>query len=172
MMKKIILFLSVILPFSYLFSQVAIGKTMIEGDGILDFQEGTLKGIVLPWVTSEGAVTSPVGGTLIYDTSDQRVKYYNGSIWIDLSGKSGIVDTSSQDLLTDVGNGIVIGTYPSTASGVLVLESSDKALILPKVDNAYATIPNPEPGTIVYDPISKTVQIYNGQQWSFWGEKL
>ncbi|WP_243754626.1 hypothetical protein [Flavobacterium jejuense] len=170
-MKKIILFLSVILPFSCLFSQVGIGKTVIEGDGILDFQEGTLKGIVLPWVTSAAAVTSPVGGTLIYDTNDQRVKYYNGTAWIDLSGKSGTVDTSSQDLLTDVGNGIVIGINPSTASGVLVLESSDKALILPKVDNAYANIPSPEPGTIVYDPVSKTVQIYNGQQWSFWGEK-
>lgn len=151
-------------------SQIAVGKDNVDGDGILDFKAGTTKGIVLPWITSTASVVSPVGGTLIYDTSDQKVKYYNGTAWIDLSIRSGTVDTSAQDALTDTGDGIIIGDTPSTTTGVLVLESTNKALILPKVDNAYLNILAPEPGTIVYDPISKTIQIYNGTQWSFWGE--
>ena len=169
-MKNTVLFISILFSFTYSFAQVAIGKTTVDGDGILDFQVGTFKGIVLPWVTSEASVISPVGGTLIYDTTTQRVKYYNGATWIDLSGKSGTVDTTAQNSLTDVGDGIIIGANSSAATGVLILEATDKALILPKVDNAYLNIPNPVAGTIVYDPVSKTVQIYNGQQWSFWGE--
>ena len=169
-MKKIVLIIGLLIGGLSSKAQVGIGTTTINGDGLMAFEDNNLKAIVLPWVDSSASVSSPVGGTLIYDTSDQKVKYYDGTLWVDMSVNSGSVDTSAQDGLTDIGNGIIIGSTSSSATGVLVLESADKALILPKVANAYTDILSPEPGTIVYDTTSKTICVFNGIQWSFWGE--
>ncbi len=153
--------LVLILPIS-LIGQVAIGKTTIDGDGLLDFQTGTTSGIILPRVTT----LNGTAGTLAYDTADNKVKYNNGS-WIDLSIVSGTVDITEQNTFTDSGSETTIGTS-SSQSGVLVLESSDKALILPKIASPEINVKTPEAGMICYDTVKKNLAIYNGQQWTFW----
>lgn len=156
-----------------LFSQVGIGTTTINSNAILEFGSEN-KGIILPWVISAAAVLSPSGGTLIFDTTDKKVKYFNSNTntWIDMSITSGAVDTSIQDNFAEqsLNSKTIIGGPISTKTGVLILESSDKALVLPKVDNVTLNFPNPEAGTMVYDTSRKKIAVYNGLIWTFWGE--
>ncbi len=151
-------------------AQVAIEKSSLAStSSVLEFSTSENKGIILPYVTSQSAVTA-LGGTLIFDANDKKVKYHNTDGWVDLSINAGTVDTTSQDSLAEDGGGVILGSNTSTADGVLVLESSDKAVILPNVANPHLNIAKPEPGTVVYDTTSKTIAFYNGTQWSYWGE--
>ena len=161
-MKKLILllFLPVLLN-----AQVAIGKTQIDGSGILDFPAGTTNGIILPRVLdTEGMTAEP--GTLVFDVATSRVKYFNGA-WADLSDKTGTSPTliAGNDIAA---TGVIIGATSSTANGVLVLESADKALILPKIIDPVTSVKSPVAGMICYDPGTKLICVYNGTEWFFW----
>ena len=149
-------------------AQVAIGKHNVEGSGILDFGTGGVSGIVLPWVTTvpTGAALTP--GMLIYNAIQKKVMYYNGVTWIDLSINTGAVNLSEQNGIPEVAEGTVIGALSSSVKGVLVLETTDKALILPKVGSPHLNIVKPMAGTICYDTVKKMMCIYNGNEWSFW----
>lgn len=153
-------------------AQVAIGKNMVDGAGILDFDTG--KGIILPWVESAGLTDAD--GTFIFDTSDNKVKVRRNGSWQDLSIYSGILDSARSEAVSDhlqeIENTeyVTIGTSPPTALGVLILESPDKALILPKMASPHLNMVDPEPGTIVYDTDSKLLCVFNGSEWTFWGE--
>lgn len=158
-------------------SQVAIGKTSLTSPAVsLEFGSAN-KGIVLPWVISAGSVTGAVNGTMIYDLSDHKVKVKYTSGWKDLS-----VDTTGTtvDPVTSIDGVLIqntaaeiasakvnIGTL-STTPGILVLEDSDKAMILPKVDSPHLNIINPSPGMMVYDTTAKQLAVFNGNVWSFW----
>lgn len=163
---------------TFAFSQVAIGKSSIStlSDNVtpnssisLEFGNGN-KGIILPWVTSEGAVTGAVNGTLIYDTSAKRVKVKLPSGWKDLSiNPNGAVDTSMQDLLTDATNAKTqIGGDPKndTTPGILVLADTNKAMVLPKT--TYKSVVNPEAGMMIYDTTANQLAVFNGTVWTFW----
>lgn len=156
-----------------LLAQIGIGTTTVNVKAVLEFGSDS-KGIILPWVTSASAVVSPSGGTLIYDCNDRKVKYYNNNThsWTDMSITNGMVDTSLQDGYNEQSLFVkaIFGAPSTTKSGVLVLETTDKALVLPKINDVTTDFPNPEPGTIVYDISRKMVAVYNGLNWTFWGE--
>lgn len=161
-MKKLILLL-----FPALVSaQVAIGKEQVDGSGILDFPAGTTNGIILPRVLDSETMTTAEPGTMVFDLATSRVKYFNGA-WTDLSDKTGNNPAliAGNDITT---NGVIIGAPSSTASGVLVLESADKALILPKVTDPVTNVKSPTAGMICYDPTTKMICVYNGTEWFFW----
>lgn len=162
-MKKIILL--IFLP-TALSAQVAIGKEQVDGSGILDFTTGTTNGIILPQVLDSETMTSTEPGTLVFDLTTSRVKYFNGA-WVDLSDKTGINPTliAGNDI-TD--RGVIIGANTSTANGVLVLESADKALILPKITDPVTNVKSPAAGMMCYDPTTKLICVYNGTEWFFW----
>ncbi|QQU04976.1 hypothetical protein [Myroides odoratus] len=157
--------------------QTAIGKKMVEGsDVILDFKTNDNRGIILPWVTGAQQVTTPVGGTLIFDSSDKKVKYYKGgteSTWVDLSIQEGNVDLGMQQPFAEDATVTpsVLGSRTSTASGVLVLESNSKAMVLPKKESPHLNILSPKAGTMAFDTVSKMLCIFNGKEWSFWKVK-
>jgi hypothetical protein len=153
-------------------SQIGIGTIVINSSTVLNFGTDN-KVIILPWVASQASVLSPNGGTLIFDTNDKKVKYYNdnSNTWIDLSINSGAVNTSIQDSYTENSNKkFVIGNQNTTKSGVLILDTPNKALQLPKVNDVVNTILNPEAGSIVYDSLRKKIAVYNGINWTFWGQ--
>ena len=166
----IFLFIAFASNFSY--AQVAFGKNTVDGSGILDF--GTGKGMILPWVESAGLTDAD--GTLIFDTTDNKIKLRQNGVWVDLSVNSGILDANRSDAIavhlleTETSGFVAIGTTTPSASGVLVLESPDKALILPKMSSPHLNMIDPEPGTIVYDTDSKLMCVFNGSEWTFWGE--
>ncbi len=161
-MKYIYIAIALIMS-EFCFSQIAIGKSSVDGDGLLDFVSGTTKGIILPKVES---LNNQVG-SLVFDTSDNKVKYNNGS-WVDLSINSGTSDITNQSSYTERGGGTIIGSDTSSAEGVLILESSDKALILPKIASPHLNVKSPSPGMICYDTDKDLLAIYNGIQWAFW----
>lgn len=164
-MRKLIS--GVLLLFGLVLSgQVAMEKASVEGDGLLDFAPNTKKGIILPSVTSTPGV---VEGTLVFDANDKKVKYYNGS-WVELTrevGESRLQSNTVSEKVTS-GQGVIIGAETSSAPGVLVLESSSKALILPKVVEPHLNVVNPAPGMICYDTVNKTLSVFNGSVWEFW----
>lgn len=174
-MKNIISILSIIMtPLS--FAQVIIGDetgTAINKSSVLlEFANTGDKGLVLPYLRV--LPTSPSEGTIILDASvatAARIKYYNGS-WIDLSGQDADVsdDLIQQPIIPEnASSKVIIGNQNSTADGILVLESSTKAMVLPIVDSTNKII-NPSPGMMVYliNGNKKRLAVFNGNKWSFW----
>lgn len=178
-MKKIIAI--ALLGFSTLgYSQVIIGdETGTSSDKssvLLEFANTADRGIILPYVTSLPSV--PTEGTIALDaTTDTAAKvvYYNGS-WQDLSlGETADVSTalSTQTSATEATNAkAIIGANTSPADGVLVLESTTKAMVLPHVSSIDGIV-NPSPGMMVYvtNTKDKLLAVYNGSKWTFWAAK-
>ncbi|QDP85749.1 hypothetical protein FNJ88_09390 [Chryseobacterium sp. SNU WT5] len=179
-MKKIysLLFLAI---FPAAKAQVIIGDVIgtapsnKKGSVLLEFANTNNKGLVLPYLRT--LPTTPAEGTIVLDASSAnaaRVKYYNGG-WIDLSNQNGIV-TSSLNQQPTIAKApelpaakSIIGSSSSTADGVLVLESTTKALVLPQVTTVENII-NPAPGMMVYinKDGAKRLAVFNGSKWSFW----
>lgn len=153
-------------------AQVAIGKTAVANNSVLlDF--GTEpKGIILPSVeTAPGAV----GGTFIFDTTDNSVKVLEeknegaNDNWTNLTENDepgvphGFINSGN-----DVGEGLIMGAEITTKPGILVLESTNRALVLPNVENPHLSMPGVVAGTIVYDTASDMLAVFDGNNWSFW----
>ncbi|MFN1215579.1 hypothetical protein ACKW6Q_01220 [Chryseobacterium kwangjuense] len=157
--------------------QVAIGKSSVTSPSVsMEFGDAN-KGIILPWVTSTGAVTGAVNGTIAYDLSDHKVKVKYASGWKDLSVDTtgttvdpvtGIDGISMQDPFTEQPGAKVTVGDPGPDPGILVLEATNKAMILPKVSSPHLNIINPAPGMMVYDTTAKQLAVFNGKMWSFW----
>ena len=163
-------------------SQVIIGNatgTATDKTAVLlDFAAGQNKGIILPYVQTLPSGTGLVEGTMVLDARNPlkaKVLYYNGTpTWFDLSSRNE-ADISSKltiqptTIVEDPAAKAIIGARTSTADGVLVLESSTKAMILPIVANT-ADVPDPAPGMMVY--VNKTgakrLAVFNGANWTFW----
>ncbi len=161
---------------------------------LLEFANTNNKGIVVPTVRTKPSGTGLVQGTIILDssvldtsnnptTNKARVKFYNAKNtsvdggWVDLSGQDGDVTTflanqpATSATVTDTGK-TIIGATSSSAEGVLVLESSTKAMVLPVVTD-YANIKNPAPGMMAFlKPATGSAHyrliVFNGSKWSFW----
>lgn len=169
-MKKIIYIISALLIGLAVNAQAVIGKiSNPQGSGIVDFNIGDKAGIVLPWVTKLPTGTALAGGVMLYDANLKKMVYYNETNWVDLSKRTGMVDLSIQESVPEATmKGTVIGAQSSEVDGVLVLESPDKALILPRMVSPHLNIIKPMAGTICYDTQKKLVCIYNGSEWTFW----
>lgn len=173
-MKHIILSLS-IFTVSLCSAQVIVGDengtAANKNSVLLEFANTGNKGIILPYVKTLPA--SPSEGTIILDASvpaAARIKYYNGN-WVDLSGQD--ADISAQLVqqpfaAEDSSSKVIIGSETSSADGVLVLESANKAMVLPVVESTEQVV-NPSPGMMVYIKGStKRLAVFNGSKWSFW----
>ncbi|MEG0927431.1 hypothetical protein [Chryseobacterium sp.] len=155
--------------FNVSIAQVAIGKQVVNGTStVLDFDNvsGNTKGLILP-ATSGLPTGALVNGTFVFDVTDNKVKVYENDIWKPLSdaGSSSAVFANNS---AEVGKGVIIGAPSSTADGVLVLESQDKALILPQIATPHVNVKNPYPGMMCYDTTSKTLAIFDGAVWNYW----
>ncbi len=181
-MTKLILNITFLALFGIANSQVAIGKTEVDGAGILDFAEDDTRGIILPIVNSLPA--TPANGTILFnnvsgDVNHLKVMAFENGTWKPLSAAGSIsaeskngeeVTTSYEpNLSEDEGQGVVIGQQTlDTPEGVLVLEAPDKSLILPKVANPHLTIKSPRAGTICYDTETNSMAVFDGKVWTFW----
>ena len=151
----------------------AVGTAPVKTSVLLEFALGQNKGLILPYVRTMPA--TPTEGTILLDASTAttaRVKYYNGT-WQDLSGQDAnittVLSTQPAGITEATTSKAIIGAATSAADGVLVLESTTKAMVLPIVEDVQ-NIPSPSPGMMVY--INKTgakrLAVYNGSKWSFW----
>lgn len=168
-MKKILIFPVFILS-GLLFSQIAIGKTNVSNSSVsLEFGDDDL-GLILPWINSTDDMVQAVPGTMVFDASDKKFKLKTNNSWKDYSIQSGQVDLSLQaNRIENLDAGVIIGESDSTTpDGILVLEGTDKVMVLPKVENPHLNIADPSPGLMVFDPTHKVLAFYNGQVWTFW----
>lgn len=159
------------------FSQVIIGDNVGTATDktsvLLEFSSTQNKGIILPYITDKTGLNTP--GSMILNATTPtaaKVEYYNGTTWVDLSIQTanvssylGIQPTAKENTNAKV----VIGANTSAADGILVLESTTKAMVLPTV-SSYKNIINPAPGMMVLlnNGGIKTLAFYNGNMWSFW----
>nr|WP_315027995.1 hypothetical protein [uncultured Chryseobacterium sp.] len=165
-MKKIITIIT-LFYIGILSAQVAIEKPQVDGDGLLDFAANTTKGILLPIV--ETLPTDAVAGTLLMDKNDQTIKMNVESAWVPLSDAgsvAGVTFNTNSEISGQ--NRIIMGAPTTTAPGVLVLESSNKALILPKIASPHLNVKSPYPGMMCYDTVGKAVAVFDGLKWSYW----
>ncbi|KIA88170.1 hypothetical protein [Kaistella jeonii] len=152
----------------------AIGTASVKTSVLLEFALGN-KGLILPYVRTLPAPAPITQGTILLDASTAtaaRVKFSNGTSWVDLSGQDANVTaalTIQPTSVVETTSKSIIGARSSSADGVLVLESSTKAMVLPQV-NKVSDIPSPSPGMMVY--VNKTgakrLAVYNGSKWSYW----
>lgn len=160
----------------------AAGTAAIKTSVLIEFAADQNKGIVLPYVRT--MPVSPSAGTILLDASiptAARVKLYNANTssgtngWLDLSGQSANVTSvltaqpTAADAPETLESRTIIGDVISPANGVLVLESTTKAMVLPTVADVQDVM-SPSPGMMVYvnKAGSKRLAVYNGAMWSFW----
>lgn len=150
-------------------AQTAIEKKTTDASSVLDFAAGTTKGIILPAV--ETLPATPANGTFLFDRVAKIVKMYQGGVWVDLSGVgeiAGTVPLAPYSGTVDNGKQTVMGSRSTTVDGVLVLESSDKALVLPKISNPHLNVKSPYPGMMCYDTDRKALAVFDGLVWNYW----
>ncbi|WP_312767769.1 hypothetical protein [Epilithonimonas sp.] len=176
-MKKNLVVLLFVLAISKVSSQVIFGNSAGTASDktsvLMEFPNTGNRGLILPYVTDKSAITA--AGSIILDASiptDAKVKYYTGTTWVDLSVQSADVSsylTIQPPAKENSTAKVIIGDNTSSTDGVLVLESTNKAMVLPIVPS-YQNIINPAPGTmaLVNNGGIKTLAVYNGIQWSFW----
>lgn len=188
-MNKIAIIFSISVS-TFAFSQVRIGATNSAGNVtttsvLLEFGTDNDKGIILPYVeTVPTGATTALGGTMIFDVSangEYKVKVKNQNAgWKDLSVQSGysaaveavVKPPQASPLADQTGAKSIIGDATTATDGVLVLDSPDKAMVLPIVSN-FNTIPNPSPGMMAFlqhptDSTKHRLIVFNGQKWTFW----
>ena len=172
-MKKY-LNLSIFLLITSANAQISFGKETINGNStILDFNDdiNNVKGIILPSITNTNSVkrgATNENGILFFDKEERKIKAYENDTWRSLSKTGNSVDLLTPTNAIDQGKGIIIGSETTTAEGVLILESENMAMILPKIENPNLKVSQPYPGMICYDTNSKSLAVYNGVEWTYW----
>ena len=175
MKKYNILFIFLIIC-SFSQAQMIIGDpTKASADQssvLLDFEKNANRGLLLPTVSVISS--NSTDGTLLLDATNAtaaRIKARINGVWVDLSTVDGNA-TSTRTITADETNSkLIIGAESSSADGVMVLESTNKAMVLPTVDNTDKII-NPSPGMMVY--VKNTITdktalgVFNGSTWAFW----
>lgn len=136
-------------------------------NSLADQDTSNYRGIILSAVDSSPSLTSVNNGTFVFDKATKKIRMYENNAWRDLTDQGSdanlVTNTSSE-----VGNGTIIGADTSSATGVLVLESSNKAVILPHVKNPHTTVKGPYAGMMCYDTVSNSVAVFDGINWSYW----
>lgn len=170
-------------------AQIAIGKETINGNNtILDFAGNTatqaptdpvttnIKGVILPAVDASPTYTAitpttnnPNNGTFLFDRTLRMVRMFSNGVWLNMSDVAGAdIPTALVNTSTEVSGGVIIGATTTSAIGVLVLESTNKAAVLPHVRNPHTSVTSPYPGMMCYDTQSNSVAVYDGARWNYW----
>ena len=157
-------------------AQVSIGKTTVDGNStLLDFNNssGNTNGIIIPAVNNIinalAAQPSNNNGTFVFDKSENKIKVYENNVWKNMSSEG-----SSSNLVTNTSSestsqqGMIMGSNTSNAKGILVLESPNKTVVIPKIANPHLNVKTPYTGMICYDTTSKSLAVFDGNKWNYW----
>jgi len=160
---------------SKMHAQIAFSKDNITNASVLvEFGTGN-KGIIISSVASAPGAS---GGTFVFNTTEKAVEVYEGKNngnaggWTKLTDvNQGIIHSFSNtgaDVIASGGAAVIIGATSTNKPGALVLESSTKALVLPKISNPHTAIKGAIAGTMVYDTAADMLAVYDGVNWSYW----
>jgi len=152
-----------IVPFFFLScistqAQVLIDRHLATSASVtLEFGTQT-RGILLEPATLPA---SPSAGTIIFDDSTASLRYYNGSSW-STAATGGTINTVVDYTTTSQ---VIINSTFSSATGLFIIEATNRALVLPKLSNGLLAIKSPTPGLLYYDTLLKAMMVYNGNLW-------
>ena len=65
---------------------VTIGSEQLKDNAILWLNGNGNQGLLLPTVSSTNAISNPDEGLIVYQTTDNRIYYFNGSAWTEVGG--------------------------------------------------------------------------------------
>lgn len=104
--------------FKFLNGSLAVGPSDAAASALMDLQS-TAQGFLAPRMTNtqKNAITSPATGLFVYDTTNSRFEYYNGSAWTAIGGGGG--GSSAFSAITGGTNtsaAMVVGTGASLAA--------------------------------------------------------
>lgn len=161
-------FLAILIGLSWSsFAQTAIETRVVSSpSAVLDFATGTTKGIILPAV--ETLPTAPANGTFLFDRTDRKLKMREKNTWVELSAAGSTTALVPYSGTVDNGKQTVMGSRTTPADGVLVLESTNKSLVLPKISNPHLTVKSPYPGMMCYDTDRQALAVFDGTVWNYW----
>jgi hypothetical protein len=157
--KRSFLFLILIGSF---YTMKAQNGGLVTGTKNLDFASAS-NGIILPIVETLPAASTSQNGTFLLDKNDKKLKMCENNSWIDLCDKNSIANSLNSTTETDA----IIGET-STSTGVLALEATDNAMILPHVAAPETSVKNPVAGMLVYDTASNSLALFDGLKWNYW----
>lgn len=152
-------------------AQVAVEKQTFRSNGsILEFNDikepnGVAKGIILPVLQKTSNIKQ---GALWVDAITKKVMYKSAQEKIALT-EAATKDFTLPQNTDEAESGVIIsdGSLSTDDVAILKLDSNKKALLLPHIGDVTKDISNPEPGTIAYDVKSKSLAIFNGENWYF-----
>lgn len=166
-MKKVLMLVVMSLGLAHTANaQTGIETKTVGPSAVLEFAGGTTKGIILPAV--ETIPATPANGTFLFDKNDSKIKMRENNLWVELSGTGSNISLVPYSGTVDNAKKTVMGAKESVADGVLVLESADKAMVLPHVVNPHLTVKGPIAGMMCYDTVRKAVAIFDGTVWNYW----
>lgn len=162
-------------------AQLVIGKNTVNGNStLMDFNSDSYntKGIILPALSQTPTFTitaedlngqHPNNGTFIFDRTMKRIRMFENNQWVTIGITEGEISTLKIPTnLEEKGEGIIIGSEETKAKGVFVLESPDKAMILPYIADPHLNVKGAYPGMICYDTSSNTMAFFDGANWSYY----
>lgn len=147
------------------YAQLGIGTETITNSSVLLEFGGGNKGIILPAVAN---APDAVSGTFVFNTTSLSLQMLENGTWINLTDENEAIPHSFSNAGTDIGEGVIIGAQDSVKPGILVLESTTQALVLPQVVDPHLNMQGTIAGTMVYDTVSDTLAVFDGINWSYW----
>lgn len=140
------------------YAQILIDKTTATNSSVtLEF--GTeIRGVLLRPVSLPN---NPSAGTILFDDNSGSFRFYDTG-WSPIT--TGGVINSVDDFETT--GSVIIDGFTSSANGIFILENKTGALVLPKLKSGLLNIKNPVAGLLYYDTDSKSVMVYNGNEWN------
>jgi hypothetical protein len=148
--------------------KLAIGKTTIDGDAILDFGN-EVRGMVISPINDVSAMSPPPSaGTIAFDGNTGSFRFFDGTSWSNIAEGGEITGCHAEANNSDDTFKQIIGAETSSTNGVLIFgkdSGEDQALVLPRLANGNLRFNNPVTGLMYYDTVLKSVMVFNGNSW-------
>ncbi len=124
-----------LLGYTLAFGQVGIGTDNLNPNAILELQSAN-QGLLLPRISDMDRITDDFpAGLLVYDKSKNCISVYNGADWEFLEEVAISTTGTSSTTATTNYVGVGIGTEDPNPDAILELQSNNKGLLLPRIDN-------------------------------------
>lgn len=139
--------------------------------------QSTNKGFLPPLMptTTKLAMSSPLAGLIVFDTTKTALNYYSGTAWVDLglvanNTTPGLVSLAAQVMgagTKSFPSAVAVGTTAvPAASAVLDVPSTTQGFLPPRMTSAQKNaIASPAAGLMVYDTDLSRPCFYNGSGW-------
>ena len=120
-------------------------------------------GVLIPRLSQEerDMMPSRTQGLIIFNTTSERLNYWNGSNWNEVAAS--FLTTTTGSLAFDEGVAINLKGERAEESAMLDVSSSEKGILIPRTKREF--IENPATGLLFYCVNSDRLSFYDGAGW-------